>query len=820
MSDDEPALSTRDRALFETALDAIVIVDDAGTYVDVNEALCRILRGTREQLVGRPFSDFVPPELRDAAFGAFGELRSDGVLAFEFPLLRLDGTIVNLEWRSRANFLPGLHLCVAHDLAERDAAQRALRESDERYRAFVANSSEAIWRFELERPMPTHLPISEQLDLCYEHAYLAECNDAVARMYGFNSSSEIVGVRLADMLPREKPENVEYLSAFFASGYRLQNAESHEIDRDGNEKFFVNSLVGIVENGAIVRAWGTQRDVTDERRVDRERAALLGRLELLADVTAVIGSSLDYDQTLRSIAEAAVPRFADWCFIDVVTETGDVDRVAVQHSDRSLADLAVQMEHRYPTPADTPLGPPHTIRTGVTQTYEIPNDVLELYAQGEEHLSMLRTLAFRRGLVVPLIARGRTLGALSFAFSESDRQFSADDVQLAEDIGRRAGLAIDNARLYSELDRANRAKDDFLAMLSHELRTPMTATLGWATMLERGGLSEDLIAAAGEAIGQSTRAQARLIDDLLDVSRIVSGKMQLTLAPVLLADVIAAAVETIRPAADAKQIALDVRFQSRDARLNADSDRLQQVFWNLLSNAVKFTPRGGRVDVELRDDRDNATVIVRDTGEGIARELLPHIFERFRQGDSGASRRHGGLGLGLAIARNLVELHGGTLTAESRGEGRGATFIATLPALPAQRRNSPSARAARASTLAGIRVLLVEDDPLTRVMLLAALRQFGATVIAAGNANEAFDAFRSDRFDVLVSDIGLPGEDGIALIQRMRGAGLDVRAIAVTAYAGDEQRTRALDAGFTSWLPKPVDPVTLADEVKRVAGAA
>jgi PAS domain S-box-containing protein len=620
------ALAARYRALFEATPDGIMIVDDAGVYVDLNDAMCRMLGGTREELLGRHFADFIPPDRLDDATRAFADLQTAGGLAVEFPVRRLDGTVVNLEWRSRAHFLPGLHFCIAHDLTEREAAQRALRESDERYRAFMTNSSEAIWRFELDEPIPIDLPVARQIDLCYEYGYLAECNDAMARMYGFESTADIVGARLGDLLVREKQENVDYLRAFMEAGYRLTGAESHEVDRDGNEKVFVNSLVGIVENGRILRAWGTQRDATEEKRLERERMALVARLELLADVTGVLGSSLDYEQTLRSIADAAVPRFADWCFIDVVNESGDVERLAV--------------------PADLPTGPPSST------------------------------------LAAPLTARGRVLGQLSFALIGPGRQFSAEDAQLAEDLGRRAGLAIDNARLYSELERANRAKDEFLAMLSHELRTPMTATLGWAGLLERGPVPEDVVAAAAQAIGQSTRAQARLIDDLLDVSRIVSGKMQLSLKPLMVADTIAAAVETVRSAAEAKQIRLDVRLVDRDARLQGDHDRLQQVFWNLLSNAVKFTPRGGWIDVELVTEQENVRVTVRDSGEGIRRDLLPHIFERFRQGDSGASRKHSGLGLGLSIARNLVELHGGTLTAASEGEGRGAAFTVLLPATP------------------------------------------------------------------------------------------------------------------------------------------
>jgi PAS domain S-box-containing protein len=805
------------RALFDTTPDGILIVDDHGIWVDVNPALCAMLGAAREELVGRHFRELVPPGRVDDAFAAFTSLQHDGALAVELPIVRADGTILNLEWRTRSHVVPGLHLAIARDLSRRDEALRALRESEERYRAFVANSSEAIWRFELEEPVPTSLEPDEQIDRCYRYGYLAECNEAMAAMYGFATSAEIVGARLGDLLVRDDPNNIEYLRAFIASGYRLLDAESHEVDREGNEKYFANNLIGVVENGAILRAWGTQRDITGQRTIERERAALVERLEFLADVTAVLGSSLDYGETLASVAAAAVPRFADWCFVDIVDPAGQVERVAVQHSDPRQVELCTEMERRYPTPPETPVGPPHTIRTGLTQSYDIDSDLLAAHAQSEEHRRMLEALHFHAGLVVPLAARGRTLGALAFALSESERKFTEEDVRLAEDLGRRAGLALDNARLYGELERANRAKDEFLAMLSHELRTPMTATLGWGTMLQ-GGLDAAGTRTAADAIVQATRAQAHLIDDLLDISRIVSGKMQLSVRAIRLADAIDAAIETVRPAAEAKQIALEIH-RNAGIRLHGDPERLQQVFWNLLSNAVKFTPRGGKVSISTTSDTDSARVVVRDTGEGIDGELLPYIFDRFRQGESGASRKFGGLGLGLSIARNLVELHGGTLTAASAGRGQGAELTVLLP-LGAVEGDVPSAQTAGAAPrpLDGVTLLLVEDDPATRAMLEMALRRFGATVTAAGAAEEAIETLQGTRFDVVVSDIGLPGEDGCALLQRIRAAGNDTPAIALTAYASPTQRERALAAGFHSWLAKPVDLETLAAEILGTIG--
>jgi len=292
--------------------------------------------------------------------------------------------------------------------------------------------------------------------------------------------------------------------------------------------------------------------------------------------------------------------------------------------------------------------------------------------------------------------------------------------------------------------------------------------------------------------------------------------MQLSLKPLSLADAVGAAAETVRPAAEAKGITLDID-QRDDVRLQGDPERLQQVFWNLLSNAVKFTPRNGHVRVEMRREADTARAIVRDTGDGIDAELLPFIFDRFRQADSGSTRKFGGLGLGLSIARNLVELHGGTLTASSEGRGRGSEFVVSLPIGAATREETrPQDARPALRPLDGLSLLIVEDDNGTRAMLEVALQQFGARVASAATSLEAFALLDRAHYDLLVSDIGLPGEDGCAMLARIRTTGNGLRAIALTAYASPTERDRALAAGFQVWIAKPVDPAVLAEEIRRV----
>ena len=379
-----------------------------------------------------------------------------------------------------------------------------------------------------------------------------------------------------------------------------------------------------------------------------------------------------------------------------------------------------------------------------------------------------------------------------------------------------------------ELRKANDVKDRFLAMLSHELRSPLGAIRIWASLLRTGKLDPERSARALEAIERSAVTQAKLIEDLLDVSRIVTGKLVLDVGPVDLTDVAEAALDAVRAAAEAKQIRLEQVFELTGKQVEGDPARLQQVVWNLLSNAVKFSAAGGRIVLRVSRARSEAVVSVRDEGEGIETEFLPHVFERFRQADNTRTRTHGGLGLGLAIVRDLVALHGGAVAAESGGKGQGATFTVRLPLVegrPEARRvvalgpAFKGERAPAASTLRGVRVLVVDDDPDARESVAAVLEQAGATVQAVESAGDAVESLDREPSDVLVSDIAMPGVDGYTLLGRARARlrGREIPAAALTAYAGSEDRGRALAAGFQAHLAKPVDPAQLVAVVAELA---
>ncbi len=391
------------------------------------------------------------------------------------------------------------------------------------------------------------------------------------------------------------------------------------------------------------------------------------------------------------------------------------------------------------------------------------------------------------------------------------------------------GLLLESERAArAEAERAGRMKDEFLATLSHEIRTPLNAILGWIHILQKTQRADDEVTKGLAVIERNAKAQSQIVADLLDMNLIVSGKVRLHIQRTGLGSAIQAAVDTVTPAADAKGVRLRVQFDPSAGVVNGDPERLQQVFWNLLSNAVKFTPRGGEVRVELSRGGTDAEVSVADTGEGISADFLPYVFDRFRQADGSTTRRHGGLGLGLAIVKQLVELHGGVVRAESGGAGKGSRFFVMLPIAPEGERSSGDvasraapAPAAWVKDISGVRILVVDDEHDSRDLLKRLLSGCGARVTTASSVGDAWTLLQRERYEVLISDIGMPDEDGYALVRRLRSLpaerGGRMAAIAVTAYARAEDRENAVRAGFQFHLSKPVEPAELLAAVAQAA---
>jgi len=637
-------------------------------------------------------------------------------------------------------------------------------------------------------------------------------NRAFAEMVGW-PEAELIG--RTPPFPYWPPEEIDRISAALAeviagrvdpAGYELR------FRRHDEERFDALVLISELNRAGSSRGFlASVHDITERKAAER-------RARFLAEAGEILGRSLDYEETLRAISALVVPRLADWCFIDLVEADGGFRRVAVAHPPGPHDEaLARRLERSYAS-KDVRYGVSATLAKGQTSlTNDVSDDVLIAVSRDDEHHQALLAMGIRCFVSVPMTNHGTTFGVMTFLGTETLTRFGPADVALAEEVARRVALAVDNARLYRSAQDANRAKDEFLANLSHELRTPLTAILGWVHLLQLGDLDAAQMTLGLQTIRQSGEAQARLVDELLDVSRIITGKLQIHPASVVLADIVRDAVAAIRPAAEAKRQRMDVDVHT-GARVLGDASRLQQVFWNLLSNAVKFTPPGGLVRVSLADGDDGANLVLRidDTGEGIPAEFLPLVFERFRQVAT-ATRARTGLGLGLAIAKELVEMHGGSIAARSGGRGAGSTFIVTLPrhaeaANPGEQNIDRVER--RAGKLRSIRVLLVEDDDATRTLLATVLTSFGAAVATASSASDAEALLDTFEPQILITDIEMPGSDGVSLLRLLRSTKYEtLPAIAVSGYADEPTRERVRAAGFNGFVAKPLDPIVLADEV-------
>ncbi|HEU4407860.1 MAG TPA: ATP-binding protein [Polyangiaceae bacterium] len=577
----------------------------------------------------------------------------------------------------------------------------------------------------------------------------------------------------------------------------------------------------------------------------RERERREADLEALARASTRLGTSLDLDATLRAVAACFVPERADWSNVYLRRDDGSIELAACAHADPAQEAWLRAAVERAGADPEAAFGPGRVLRTRRPELLaEVDDGVLGALARGDgEALAALRALGAASWMTVPLLRDGVAVGAVTAASTDPARRYDRADLRWAEEVARRAVAAVENARLFELAQRerrraeeANRAKDEFLAVVSHELRTPLTAILGWSRMLSAGALDGAQRERAVGSIERNAKAQAQLVEDLLDVSRIITGKLKISVGPVDLARCIEAALDVVRPAAEAKGVRLQPILDRGAGPVMGDADRLQQVVWNLLSNAVKFTPRGGRVVVRLERSESSCLVVVEDTGQGIEADFLPYVFERFRQAEAATTRVQGGLGLGLAIARHLVELHGGTIEVHSEGPGRGAAFAVRVPVAPLRRAAPPSLAApapggpapapgrglACPPPIEGLRVLVVDDEPDARELLAAMLAQCKAEVRTASSAAEALELLRAFRPDVLVSDVGMPGEDGYSLLDRVRalapGEGGRTPAVALTAYARSEDRSRALLAGFNMHVAKPIDPTELLIVLANVAG--
>ena len=540
-----------------------------------------------------------------------------------------------------------------------------LKGSERRYRALVeaVSAAQAVWAAdpngELEEDSPSWRKLTGQT---YEQFRGRGFLDAI-------HPDDVARVTEAWQSAIQKRSRYE-------SEYRLRL-------KDGEYHWFASRGVPIYADDGSVSGWvGTSTDIDDHRTREGATRLLLKAEELFA-------SSLDERTIFQKLAELAVPRLADWCAVDLITANGAVDRIAFEHADPSKRELAMELVRRYPPKDDVAIGIIEAARSGRAQLFAgISDETLTDLTRGAEHREILRRLGIESYMLAPLAVRSSVIGAISLGSASPDRTFGQSDLTLVEELAHRVAVAIDNARLYAEAQNANHAKDLFLAMLSHEMKTPLTAILGWARILKLEEPPEQFREAI-DAIEQSALVQQRLIEDLLDVSRVIAGKLHIETTTIDIREVIRRAVETVQPQAKEQSIAIWTQVPEDPMVVSGDATRLQQVIWNLLTNAIKFTPKGGLIEVFALREGDDCVVNVRDTGRGIKPDVLPYLFETFRQSSVADRADHKGLGLGLAIVRSVVQMHGGSVEVASEGEGKGSTFTVRIPASEASGVDDP-----------------------------------------------------------------------------------------------------------------------------------
>ncbi len=505
-------------------------------------------------------------------------------------------------------------------------------------------------------------------------------NQAAERMFGY-TADEMIGTSIRRIIPDDRQSEEDVVLGAIREGRRVEHFETIRLARGGRLVPISLSVSPILNgDGLVVGASKIARDISDRKRAEQLLARASERDAFLAEATLTLTRSLDYEVTLQALARVSVPYLADYCAFDVIAEDGNTACVAATHvlpEKVNTADVLRELDDDEIGLA----GPARVIRTkkGLLIRHVTDDIVTGSARDDSERLERLRSLDLVAYMCVPMIAHDRTLGAMTLATSESGRHFSPEDVRVAQDLATRAAMATETAQSYQQMQSANRLKDEFLATLSHELRTPLNAVLGYARMLQSGAIGEAKVPQALEVIDRNAVALAQIVEDVLDVSRIVLGKARLKVEPTDVAAVVEDAIATVTPAAEAKGLRVKVSLGHGTATVSGDHSRLQQVVWNLLSNAVKFTPRGGRIDIGIMENDSHVEITITDTGIGFRESFRPYLFERFRQAESGTTRVHGGLGLGLAIARHIVEMHGGTINATSEGEGKGSTFSVRLP---------------------------------------------------------------------------------------------------------------------------------------------
>lgn len=775
----------------------VIFFRSDGQIVDANDAFLRMSRYSREDLqqgVLR-WDTMTPPEWLVASQQAIAQLLSTGrTTPYEKEFLRKDGS----RWwglfaAQRLNETENVEFVI--DISDRKQSEAALSQSEARFRLMVESAKEyAIFTLDFNGAIASWNSGAERL-LGYQEAEILGCNGRII------------------FTPEDNEQGKAEQERQIALAQGQAENERWHVRKDGS-RFWGSGLVMPLQTQAGIAQGFVKilQDRTKQRQADE-------RFRLLYDTTSDLLATEQQPQSLMHnlFSKLAAQLVLDYYYNYIVEEKDNRQMLHLS----SYAGISEEVAQ-------------------TIEWMEFGQSLCGMVAQARQQIvldqaqiathpnaKLICSIGVTAYAGQPLIVQGRLLGTLSFA-SRTRTHFTPEEIDLLQSTCEQMAIALERANLTASLQQqaeqlrqANRLKDEFLAVLSHELRSPLNPILGWTKLLQSGKLDTSKTAQALATIERNAKLQTELIEDLLDVSRILQGKLTLNIRPVDLVQVVEAAIETVNLAATAKAIDIQMTFDPQVKEVLGDSSRLQQVVWNLVSNAVKFTPAGGRVAVRLTHVDEQAEISVSDTGKGIKPQFLPHVFDYFRQEDGATTRQFGGLGLGLAIVRHLVELHGGTVTADSPGEGHGATFTVRLPLSETKSGLNPAQQPPLVTNneqpLVGIRVLVVDDEADMREVIAVAIAQAGAEVKSVATATEALAALTSFQPDVLLSDIGMPGIDGYMLLRQVRALSReqrgDVLAIALTAYAAEIDQQQARKAGFQRHLAKPIEPDTLVKEI-------